>query len=126
MEAYSGGDTAAGADELNDPRLEERLVNELKAQGVFDQFRKDCLADVDTKVCSSGQAVWPFLYFCILICSLLRYFILLALVEASSSKTEFFKINISDGIYRVSSSVDTTGYNVLTELHGMHCRSDRT
>ena len=36
--------------DLDDPNLEEKLVNELKAQGVFDQFRKDCLSDVDTKV----------------------------------------------------------------------------
>ena len=36
--------------DLEDPQLEEKLVNELKAQGVFDQFRKDCLSDVDTKV----------------------------------------------------------------------------
>jgi len=35
--------------DLEDPQLEEKLVNELKAQGVFDQFRKDCLSDVDTK-----------------------------------------------------------------------------
>ena len=36
--------------DLEDPNLEEKLVQELKAQGVFDQFRKDCLSDVDTKV----------------------------------------------------------------------------
>ena len=36
--------------DLEDPNLEEKLVNELKAQGIFDQFRKDCLSDVDTKV----------------------------------------------------------------------------
>ena len=36
--------------DINDPNLENMLVNELKAQGIFDQFRKDCLADVDTKV----------------------------------------------------------------------------
>ena len=35
---------------MNDPKLEEKLVRELKADGVFDQWRKDCLADVDTKV----------------------------------------------------------------------------
>ena len=45
------GDRApAGEFQLLDPNLEEKLVNELKAQGVFDQFRKDCLSDVDTKV----------------------------------------------------------------------------
>ena len=36
--------------DLEDPDIEARLVSELKAQGVFDQFRKDCLSDVDTKV----------------------------------------------------------------------------
>ena len=40
----------AGEFQFLDPNLEEKLVNELKAQGVFDQFRKDCLSDVDTKV----------------------------------------------------------------------------
>ena len=38
---------------IDDPNLEEKLVNELKAQGIFDQFRKDCLSDVDTKVSQS-------------------------------------------------------------------------
>lgn len=32
-----------------DPRLVEQLVYELKSQGIFDQFRKECIADVDTK-----------------------------------------------------------------------------
>ena len=49
MEGGPGGDERAVLD-LDDPRLEEKLVSELKAQGVFDQFRKDCLSDVDTKV----------------------------------------------------------------------------
>lgn len=32
-----------------DPMLVDRIVYELKAQGIFDQFRKECIADVDTK-----------------------------------------------------------------------------
>ncbi|CAG9856406.1 unnamed protein product [Phyllotreta striolata] len=32
-----------------DLRLVEQLVSELKSQGIFDQFRKECIADVDTK-----------------------------------------------------------------------------
>ena len=49
MEGGQGSDERAVLD-LDDPKLEEKLVSELKAQGVFDQFRKDCLSDVDTKV----------------------------------------------------------------------------
>ena len=33
-----------------DPRIVEKLVEELKSQGMFDQIRKDCLAEGDTKV----------------------------------------------------------------------------
>lgn len=33
-----------------DPILVENIVNYLKAMGVFDEFRHECLADVDTKV----------------------------------------------------------------------------
>lgn len=32
-----------------DSRLVEKLVSELKSQGIFDQFRKECISDVDTK-----------------------------------------------------------------------------
>lgn len=32
-----------------DPRLIQQVVYELKSQGIFDQFRKECIADVDTK-----------------------------------------------------------------------------
>jgi hypothetical protein len=49
MDAARGDEGRALLD-LEDPNIEEKLVGELKAQGVFDQFRKDCLSDVDTKV----------------------------------------------------------------------------
>lgn len=32
-----------------DPRLIDHIVYELKAKGIFDQFRKECISDVDTK-----------------------------------------------------------------------------
>ena len=34
----------------NDPKLIEKLVEELKSQGILDDIRKECLAEVDTKV----------------------------------------------------------------------------
>ncbi|XP_021920762.1 biorientation of chromosomes in cell division protein 1-like 1 isoform X2 [Zootermopsis nevadensis] len=32
-----------------DSRMIDKIVHQLKSQGIFDQFRKECLADVDTK-----------------------------------------------------------------------------
>ncbi|XP_052901649.1 biorientation of chromosomes in cell division protein 1-like 1 [Anopheles moucheti] len=34
---------------IDDPHFIDAMVQELKSQGLFDQFRKECLADVDTK-----------------------------------------------------------------------------
>lgn len=31
-------------------KMVQETISLVKSQGVFDQFRKDCLADVDTKV----------------------------------------------------------------------------
>ena len=44
------GDIGNDGMPLADPRIVEKLVEELKSQGMFDQIRKDCLAEVDTKV----------------------------------------------------------------------------
>jgi hypothetical protein len=45
-----------------DPKLIEDVVNRLKSQGIFDNLRKECLADVDTKVCIQKCTTWPAMY----------------------------------------------------------------
>ena len=32
-----------------DPKFIDQIVNQIKSQGIFDQWRRECLADVDTK-----------------------------------------------------------------------------
>lgn len=31
-------------------KMVQETISKIKSQGLFDQFRRDCLADVDTKV----------------------------------------------------------------------------
>lgn len=42
------------------PELVHKIIQQLKIHGVFDEMRKECLADIDTKV--------SFVHFTILMC----------------------------------------------------------
>lgn len=43
---YGGGGSGGGS---TNAKLIDNIVCEVKSQGVFDQFRRECMADVDTK-----------------------------------------------------------------------------